>query len=85
VGVHLEYPIALNTAVKTLDVSLDVFNLFDRQTGVDYEYQSELGGTVNPPPGLGIEPCPECADPDFGKPTDYQDPQQILLALRAHF
>jgi hypothetical protein len=90
VGVHLDYPIALGMDGKTLEVSLDVFNLLDQQEGVTYEYDYELGGTVDPvarllEPPYNLEACPDCVNPDFGKPVDYQDPRQIVLALRARF
>ena len=95
VGLHLDYPIDLamlgpGMAGKTLEVSVDVFNLLDQQEGINYEYEYEIGGTVNPPqrltePPYTMVPCPDCVNPDFGKPVDYMDPRQIVLALRLHF
>jgi hypothetical protein len=90
VGLHLDYPIARGAGGKTLEGSIDIFNLLNQQRGVTYEYYSEMGGAVNPPERLQqdpylLSPCPECANPDFGKAIVYQDPRQIVLALRARF
>jgi len=90
IGVHFDYPIALGMDGKTLEVSLDVFNLLNQQEGITFEYDYELGGTVNPParllePPYNLEACPDCVNPDFAKPVDYQDPRQVVLALRARF
>ena len=96
VGIHFDYPIDLKMVSpglegKTLELSLDVFNLFDQQEGVNFEYEYEVGGTVNPPEWLTEAPyeiavCGEaCINPDFAKPTDYMDPRQIVLAARVRF
>jgi hypothetical protein len=97
VGLHVDYPIDLTKTasgigIKTLELSVDVFNVFNQQEGVNFEYEYEIGGTVDPqewllnPPGqYDIKACPDCVNPDFKKPTDYMDPRQIVLALRAGF
>ncbi len=90
VGLHFDYPIVAAFGGKTLEASLDIFNLLNQQKGVDFEYQYELGGNVNPPaelqqPPYNIAPCPECLDTDFGKPTTYQAPRQVVAALKLDF
>ncbi len=90
VGLHFDYPIDMKSigwGGKSLEVSLDIFNLLNQQEGVTFEYEYELGGTVDPPEVLEsvLVPCPGCKNPDFGKPVDYMDPRQVVLALRAYF
>jgi hypothetical protein len=85
IGIHVDYPIPLGMEGKTLEASLDVFNILNMQTGNEFDYDSEEGGTVNPPAGLPIDPCPSCVNPDFGKATSFQDPMAVIFALRAHF
>lgn len=96
IGLHVDYPIDLKMVSpglegKTLELSLDIFNLFDEQEGVNFEYEYEVGGTVAAPEWLTEPPyelavCGEaCINPDFGMPTDYMDPRQIVLAARVRF
>jgi len=88
IALHMDYPIPLGLGGnKKLEASVDVFNLLNNQTGVEFEYDYELGGTVEVPAELEgiIDPCPECVNPDFGKATLFQDPMAVRLALRATF
>jgi hypothetical protein len=96
VGLHVDYPIDLAKFAeglegKMLELSVDVFNVFDQQEGVNFEYEYEVGGTVDPPdwltqPPYDIVVCgDDCINPDFAKPTEYMDPRQIVLAARVRF
>lgn len=86
---HFDYPVKV--AGASLGLIFDVFNLFNTQNGIDYYYDYESGGVVNPTPGLvdpdgnPLTPCPDCLDPDFGKITTFQDPRQFRFAARFTF
>jgi hypothetical protein len=90
VGLHLEYPIELPASasglgIKTLEVSLDVFNLLNEQETVYVDNMAEVGGSVQGEPYSPEDPCPECANPDFGKAYRFQGPRRFVFALRARF
>lgn len=90
VGLHLEYPIDLSSAsmnlgVKTLEVGLTIFNLFNQQKAVYVDDLYEIGGSVQGYPYSPEDPCPDCENPDFGKAWAFQAPRQAVLSLRARF
>ncbi|MCK4304372.1 MAG: TonB-dependent receptor [Candidatus Eisenbacteria sp.] len=90
VGLHLEYPIALPASafglgIKVVEVSIDVFNVLNEQKTVYVDNMAEVGGSVQGAPYSPEDPCPECANPDFGKAYYFQGPRQIVFALRARF
>jgi hypothetical protein len=89
VGLHLEYPITLppsaaTMGVEVVEVSVDVFNLLNRQKAVYVDDLYEVGGSVQGEP-YSTEACPDCANPDFGKAWTFQAPRQFVFALRARF
>jgi len=88
VGVHFDYPIPLGLEGRSLEVALDVLNVFNQQKGIDFFPNFEDGGNVNPPPSViaaGVAPCPTCLDPDFKQPTVYEDPRTVILSARLRF
>jgi len=89
VGLHLEYPIVLcrdpaRLGIKAVEVSLDLFNIFNQQKAVYVDDIFEFGGSVQGEP-YGPEACAECANADFGKAWVFQSPRQAVLAVRARF
>jgi hypothetical protein len=90
VGLHLDYPIVLSEkgsafGIREVGASLDIYNLLNQQRGIFIDDYYEIGGSVQGEPYSPDEPCPDCANPDFGKPYAFQGPRQIVLALRARF
>lgn len=85
-GLHLDYGFDIGQGRK-VELIANVFNVLNHQKGIDFIPTYELGGTVDPPEGLEdiIEACPECVNPDFAKPFEYQPPRQIMVALRTTF
>jgi hypothetical protein len=88
-GLHFEYPIELPEhsalGIKAFEVSVDVFNVLNEQKAVYVDYMSEVGGSVQGPPYSPEDPCPECANPDFGKAYGFQGPRYFVFALRVLF
>ncbi len=81
-GIHADYVVKLGHTGRRLGIVLNVFNLLNQQKSMDFVKGYELGGVVSPPARWGLAPCPECVNPDFGKPTVFQAPRQIQLAAR---
>jgi hypothetical protein len=89
-GLHLDYPIMLSEngsalGIKEVGVSVDVFNLLNQQKGIYVDDYYEIGGSVQGLPYSPEEPCPDCANPDYGKAYAFQGPRQIVFAMRARF
>ncbi|MBP6875536.1 MAG: TonB-dependent receptor [Candidatus Eisenbacteria bacterium] len=89
VGLHLEYPIrlpgnAFGLGIEAVEVGFDVFNLLNQQKKVSVDDLFEVGGSVQGEP-YDAAPCPECANPDFGKAWAFQAPRQFVFALKARF
>jgi hypothetical protein len=82
IGLHLDYPLTFGGS--HIDVILDVFNLLNQQKETDYEHGFERGGAIAPV-DPNAPPCPECENPDFGKPTVFQQPLQLRFAARTRF
>ena len=90
VGLHLGYPFHFPAgltggAIKTLELTVDVFNVFNQREAVYVDTMAEVGGSVQGEPYSPEEPCPDCENPDFGKAYVFQSPRQIVLAMRARF
>ncbi len=68
-NVHADYVIELGT--NRIELIADVFNLFDTQSVLDYDYYSDTSFFVS--------------NPDFGNIILYQVPRQIRLGLRFRF
>ena len=68
-----------------MEVSVDVFNVLNQQKAFYVDEMAEIGGSVQGEPYSPEGPCPECANPDFGKAYAFQGPRRIVFALRARF
>ena len=66
---HADY--ALELGANRIELIADVFNLFDTQTVLNYDYYSDTSFSVT--------------NPDFGNIIGYQVPRQIRLGLRFRF
>ena len=85
-SLHFDYPINVTTSsLKTVQLSLDLFNLWNAQRGVDYDPNYEIGGSVAGQAGVNTPACPTCANPDYGQATTHQAPFTTQFAIRALF
>jgi len=89
-GLHFGYPVAMpaslaSTGVKTLELSMDIYNVLNQRETVYVDEMYEVGGSVQGAPYSPEGPCPECANPDFGEPVSFQGPRTVMLAVRARF
>jgi hypothetical protein len=89
-GLHLQYPImlpagGLGLGITAVEIGLDVFNVLNEQRAFYVDNMAEVGGSVQGWPYSPEDPCPECANPDFGKPYAFQGPRRYMFSLAARF
>ncbi len=68
-NMHADY--VFDMGGNRFELIADVFNLFDTQTVLDYDYYSDVNFSVD--------------NPDFGNRIQYQAPRQVRLGLRFRF
>jgi len=76
---HLGYPLRL--AATDLEVSLDLFNLLDRQTAIEVDQR----WTVFAPGDEDVAPDGDInarTNPDWGRPLAYSPPRHLRLGLK---
>jgi len=82
VDLHLEYPITFGGGTE-LKLIADVFNISDEQepTTVDQEFNNRRPGAG------GVDPLLDNVqnNPDFGEPTNYQQPRTLRLGVKLSF
>ena len=80
---------------SNISVEVDIFNLFNHRYETAFDYNStaaaivdttDEGSLIDTVAGPTVD-CPECAppNPDYGKPTAYNDPRELRVGFKWRF
>jgi hypothetical protein len=69
------------SGARKVTVMADIFNLFNRQTILDYDNWTEITANAGPNPNFGLPTTSVLA----GNPPQYQTPRQIRFGVRFEF